>query len=141
MPLTSGSACRCASCHSASFAAIDQGDAQRPILGRQAADLDMGAFDDRKHHHVGRAVGLDHLQLSVPFLKNRPIASQRSLVMSAPRVGLPPNGDISVKSCVSVISAQVVVDVPAHQRRIRFLGSPDEFGDLLIVGSTRTSAA
>ncbi len=34
-------------------AAIDQGDAQRPILGRQTADLDMLPFDDREDHHVG----------------------------------------------------------------------------------------
>jgi len=34
-------------------AAIDQGDAQRPILGRQTSDLDMGPFNDRKNHHVG----------------------------------------------------------------------------------------
>ena len=45
-------------------AAIDQGDAQRPILRRQAADLDVGAFDDRKNHHVGRAVGLDQFLLA-----------------------------------------------------------------------------
>src|SRR5687768_17183654 len=28
------------------FAAIDQGDAQRPVLGRQAADPDVGPFDN-----------------------------------------------------------------------------------------------
>jgi len=37
---------------------------------------------------------------NVPFLKNRPIASSRSFVTSEPRVGFPPNGDISVKSSV-----------------------------------------
>ena len=32
-----------------------QGDAQRPVLGRQTANLDVGPFDDRKNHHIGRA--------------------------------------------------------------------------------------
>src|SRR5687767_8585506 len=42
-----------------SFAAIDECDAQRPILGRQTSDLDACPFDDREDHHVGRAVRLD----------------------------------------------------------------------------------
>jgi len=36
----------------------------------------------------------------LPFLKNRPNASIRCAVSSEPRVGVPPNGDISVKSSV-----------------------------------------
>jgi hypothetical protein len=48
----------------------------------------------------------------VPFLKNRPNACQRSLVMSEPRVGVPPSGDISVKSSVKSISARYLFRSP-----------------------------
>ena len=40
------------------FAAIDKSHAQRPVLRRQATDLDMRVLDERQNHHVWRPVGL-----------------------------------------------------------------------------------
>ena len=47
----------------AALAAPDEGDAQRPALRRQAADLDRLAFDQGQDHHVGGPVDLHDVPL------------------------------------------------------------------------------
>ena len=75
----------------------------------------------------------------MPFLKNRPIASHRSLVMSEPRVGVPPNGDISVKSSVSVINARYLSMSPRMSAAFDSADRWTRLGDLLVGGGTRIS--
>src|SRR5215813_8931297 len=54
------------------LATIDLGDAKRPVLRRQAADLDRLVLDHRQDHHVGGAVGLHDVLLEYSILEEAP---------------------------------------------------------------------
>jgi hypothetical protein len=79
-----------------SFAAIDLGDPQRPILGRQTSDLTMLPFDHRKHHHVITDAGLHQFHFRRAGLEE--LRQRRQLLARAIEAmrGAPPNGAISV---------------------------------------------
>lgn len=47
------------------LAAVDQGHPQRPVLGRQSADVAVLPLDQDENHHVVRHMSRDDLQLGL----------------------------------------------------------------------------
>jgi hypothetical protein len=119
--------------------AIDQGDSQRPVLGREPADLDILAFDYCERDHVGGSVSLDHFlfEAAVPEAASHRLHSLGSEFGGA-RVFATEGG--RQREVVGVGDQRAVpLQVPAHQRPARLFGSLDEVGDSLIgVKSRRT---
>ncbi|CAN7525465.1 hypothetical protein LJR225_003779 [Phenylobacterium sp. LjRoot225] len=101
-------------------------------MGRQAADLAVAALDDRQNHHVGRAIGLDHLLFQRAVLEEPP----HRLPAFARHVRAARGRSAERRHQREVVGERdqspISVDVATHERGIRVRGSPHEFGDRLV---------
>jgi len=100
-------------------AAIDQCNAQRPFLRRQAANLDSAALDDRQHHHVVRCVALNDFlrECAVPEEPPHPLPRLAGHVPTMRRCSAERRHEREVIGVAD--QRPITIDVAAHQHRIR----------------------